>query len=187
MTQSRSFESVNDSILRESAGNVFQEIKILKEKNEELEEEITELDDTLDRLADQSSGLLVIQDEIIKYQKLTGESPIFGSGIVISFNGNLTMPWIIDFTNELWTAGAQAISINDIRITNDSAGLDTLPKGQILLNSTILSPPYVFSAIGDSSTMIGILELPGGIFDRFHAAFPEVEVKTEIKAVIQMN
>jgi uncharacterized protein YlxW (UPF0749 family) len=47
---------------------------------------------------------------------------------------------------ELWLAGAEAIAINDERITVSSAVLDI--GGSILLNSAYLAPPYKVAAIG---------------------------------------
>lgn len=186
-TQSRSFDSLNELIMRDSQSNIFQEIMILKEKNEDLGDEIDELSSTLEQLADQNLALFAIQEEISKYQKLIGDYPLFGPGIEITMNGEITAPWIIDLMNELLSTGAQAVSVNGIRITNSTAGFDVLPQGQILLNGTILSEPYVFGAIGKSSTIIDVLELPGGIFDRFEASFPGMKIETEMKEFIQMS
>ena len=60
-------------------------------------------------------------------------------------------------------------------------------KKQILLNGAILSSPFVCDVIGESSLVVNVLELPGGIMDRMETAFPEIEVSTEIKEVIQME
>jgi uncharacterized protein YlxW (UPF0749 family) len=47
---------------------------------------------------------------------------------------------------ELWLAGAEAISVNDERIVGTSAVLDI--GGSILVNSAYLAPPYEVKAIG---------------------------------------
>jgi uncharacterized protein YlxW (UPF0749 family) len=47
---------------------------------------------------------------------------------------------------ELWLAGAEAISVNDERIVGTSAVLDI--GGSILVNSAYLAPPYEIKAIG---------------------------------------
>ena len=51
----------------------------------------------------------------------------------------------------MFNSTAQAVSINGIRITNQTAGFDVLPKGQIFLNGSILTYPYIFEAIGEGS------------------------------------
>lgn len=66
MAQSRSFESANELLLRDSQSNIFQEIKIMREKNKDLNEEVKELELTLIQLADQNSALGVIEEQIQK-------------------------------------------------------------------------------------------------------------------------
>jgi len=187
VTQMRSFGEVNSMLIRDTQSNVFQEIKILKAKNEDLSNEIEELESTLEQLADQNLALQAIEEEIEKYKKLSGEDSIFGAGVTLTIDADLRTPWVIDLVNEFWNSGVQAVSVNGIRITNQAIGFDTYPQGQIFLNGAILSSPYVFSVIGEPSTIIGILELPGGIFDRLEDSLPEIVIKTEEKEIIQMD
>lgn len=184
--QGRSFDDVN-AILRDGANNIFQELMIMKDKNVALRMEIEGLEHTLEQLADRNSAISVIEEEIVKYKQLSGADPVFGPGAVISVDGNLSTPWVIDIINELFSVGAQAVSINGIRITNLSVGFDTLPQGQILINGSILKPPYVFYAIGDGTKLLEILELPGGIFDRMEATFPKIKIATSLKNVIRID
>jgi uncharacterized protein YlxW (UPF0749 family) len=58
---------------------------------------------------------------------------------------------------ELWLAGAQAISVNGERIVASTAVLDI--GGSILVNSAYVSPPYTISAIG-----------PADLYNRLRAA-----------------
>ena len=185
--QIRSYESVNELFSRDMSSNVFQEIKTLKDGNEDLRREVANLEDLTIQLADQNLALKAIEEEIKKHEKLHGKSPIYGPGLRIEINADISSQWLVDFINELFNSTAQAVSINSIRITNQTAGFDVLPKGQIFLNGSILTAPYVFEAIGEGSSILEILELPGGIFDRIEASFQEVEIKTELKELVEMN
>lgn len=185
--QSRSFETVSEQFLRDSQSNIFQEIKILKEKNEDLKKEIADLENTSRLLEDQNSALDAVQDQIDKYLKLSGRTAVFGPGLEISINGNLSTPWMIDLINEFFNSGADAVSVNGIRIVNRTVGFDTLPQGQILLNGSILSSPYIFNVIGESSTLKSILESPAGIFERLNSALPGLKIQTVSKEIIQME
>lgn len=187
MAQNRSFQSVSNILVRDNQGNVFQEIRILKAKNLDLRQEMEELEIELTQLDDQNLSLDVVDQEIEKYDKLSGDSPIFGPGLEISINGDVTMPWFIDLHNEFLMSGAEAISINDIRITNETAGFDTLPKGEILVHGQILAPAYVFKAIGDAEVMASALEVPGGFLSRLKNTFSDVEVVVEAKDVVYMQ
>ena len=185
--QSRSYKVADNLLARDMASNIFQEIKILKVTNNNLDTEIDNLQENLNQLTDQNSALSSIEKEIEKYEKLAGDSPIVGPGVTVTVNGELTKPWLIDMTNEFFNSGAQAVSINGIRLTNATMGFDTLPQGQVLLNGSILSSPYVFNVIGEPVTLIGIFELPGGIFDRVQGSFPKAAIQTERKEIIQIK
>ncbi len=187
VSQVVSFENLNEYFLRETQSNIFQEIKILKNKNEDLKQEISELEANIDKLTNQNSALNVIEEEITKYKKLTGLYPVFGSGLVVTIEGDLTTPWIIDLINDFFNSGAEAVSVNGIRITNKTAGFDTLPQGQILLNGSILSAPYVFHVSGDGLHIDNTLKLTGGIFNRLELTFPEITITTEKKEIIKID
>ncbi len=184
--QTRSFEDVNNLLLRDQESNIFQEIQILIDKNDELEEEVDSLEDTYTNISDQNFVLESIKEEIKKYQNLNGDKSIFGPGITVKLEDEITTPWITDLINDFFSSGAQAVSINGIRITNQTVGFDTLPQGQILLNGSILSAPYFFDVIGESEVLSEILELPGGIFDRLQNNFPDLKIDVSRKEVIQM-
>ncbi|MBT4917684.1 DUF881 domain-containing protein [Candidatus Peregrinibacteria bacterium] len=186
VTQIRSFSSVDDIIARNNQSNIFEEIRIINEKNAGLRKEIGELEVTVDKLNNQSSALEVIEAEIEKYKLLNGKSPIFGEGLAINIQGAISSAWMVDLVNEFYNAGAYAVSINGIRIVNDTLGFDSLPQGQIWFQGQILSPPYVFNVIGDNESILDILELPGGIFDRLNTTFSDISIAAEKKDVVQM-
>ena len=58
---------------------------------------------------------------------------------------------------ELWLAGAEAVSVNGERVTVSTAFLDI--GGSVLANSAYLAPPYKIAAIGSS-----------GLYDRVRAS-----------------
>lgn len=187
ISQGRSFTNVNNVISRDSKSNIFQEIKILKAKNKGISGEINDLERVLSNLSDQNLALDAIKKEIEKYKKLSGQFKIFGPGIEIKINKNISTAWIVDMVNELFLAGAQSVSVNNIRITNSTVGFDTLPQGQVLLNGSILSLPYTFKAIGEASDMTKILETPGGIFNRLDGAFLNLKIEVIKKNIIEME
>ena len=184
--QSRSFSNVSELGARDVRSNAFQEIQILKEKNEDLKKEIEELEDNLIQLSDQNKALESIEAEAEKYKKLSGGARIFGPGVEVTINKEISTVWMIDIINELFNSGAEALSVNGIRIVNSTAGFDTLPLGQTLLNGTILSAPYKFEAIGEPSTLIHVLEVPGGILSRVEKAFPQSVETIVARDVISM-
>src|SRR5690554_2382240 len=62
--------------------------------------------------------------------------------------------------NELWAAGAEAISINGERVVTQT-GLSCAGT-TILVDTKRIAPPYIIKAIGDKSTLKAALTMPGG-------------------------
>lgn len=185
--QIRSFQTVGGIFVRDTKSNAFQEIKVLKDKNEALEVEITELENILEQLSDQTNALEALEEQILRYEKLSGSESVFGPGLSIYITGDITTPWLIDLVNASFHSGAEAVSVNGIRIVNSTAGFDTLPQGQILLNGSILSSPYTVELIGEVSEMSDFLNIEGGIIQRMKSSFPETEVSVLGREIIQMN
>ncbi|MFC1656255.1 DUF881 domain-containing protein [Patescibacteria group bacterium] len=187
MTQARYYTSYVSSDGRDSSENVFRKIQILKTSNDELEDEIIDLEAQLEDLSNQALALESIDKDIKKNEIIAGEVSIHGPGIKLEFGTEISDIWLTDLTNELLASGAEAISVNNIRLTDSTVGFDTLPNGQIMLNSVILTPPYTFSAIGDKATLKQAIEAPRGILDRITGAFNEFEYTLEEKDRIEME
>ena len=76
--------------------------------------------------------------------------------------------------NELWIAGAEAVSINGQRVVATTGIRCPGPVTQI--NGVPTAPPYVIKAIGPSDTLEGALKLHGGVIDEFG---PYIDIKIQ--------
>lgn len=174
--QSKSVNQANAFYNRESRVNIFREIQIVKQSNQNLNDQVTQLQKELGDSTDKEQVLNGIKDEINKYQILSGELPAHGEGITIDINGDLEALWFTDLVNELNSAGSEAISINGLRVAPENIGFDTIPNGQILLGGDILTTPFHFEIIGDSKTLAGTVNQVGGILARIQAYKPEDQI-----------
>jgi uncharacterized protein YlxW (UPF0749 family) len=187
VTQARSFTDVTALVGRDSSADVFREIKILKTTNEKLSNEIKDLEDQLAKTSDSGKALQGIADEIKKYKLLAGRVDVKGPGIELTVNGDLKALWLTDIVNELFNAGAEAVSVNGIRLTDKTVGFDTIPSGQILLNSIILKKPFVFMAIGDKQVLRDALNQPQGILQRLDQSLGGVTIDLKQKDEVRME
>lgn len=187
VTQGKSMFDAKESIIRDSGSSVFQEIKILKDKNKALSKEVEELTNNLSDLSDMDLAVEAIKQDIEKFKKLSGKYPIFGSGVEVIISAQIQVPFIIDLVNELYNSGASAVSINGIRLSNLTSGIDVMPNGQLFIDSFVLSSPYKISALGDSKTITDILYASGGIVDRIKKTNPGLDIIVQSKDIIQMN
>ena len=72
---------------------------------------------------------------------------------------------LLRVVNELRAAGAEAIAINDQRVTGTSEIRCVGPT--VLVNEIRLAAPFVIKAIGNPQTLESSLKLRGGVLDNF--------------------
>ena len=184
--QSRSFIGVTIVNTRDSASNMFRELQILRDTNKGLMSETSSLEEVLVKTKDSSLSLKALEDEIRKFEIITGSVPIQGAGVRVSVPEGAEAEALVDLVNELFNAGAEAISLNGVRLSGQSFGLDGIPSG-ILMKGNILSTPYVIMAIGDSLTLENTLRQVGGYLRRYEKKHPGKTLKIERKDRIDME
>jgi uncharacterized protein YlxW (UPF0749 family) len=83
---------------------------------------------------------------------------------------------IIHIVNELWASGAEAIAINDYRITQDTSIFyaENEQNMSITVDNNNLTYPIIIKAIGDPNNLDKGLTMPGGIMDNLslYRAYP---------------
>jgi len=134
---------------------IRQKIGEIETKNAVLESEILILNHDLTQVLKERE-----KKEIIKLSKLTGTHKKQGKGIIITLSdsdnpvgdnespnfGMVHNTNLLDIINYLWAGGAQAISVNDQRITARTAISCIGPT--ILVNKTRIAPPFVIKSAG---------------------------------------
>lgn len=88
-----------------------------------------------------------------------GSSPVRGPGVEITLEGAVTATDLRIVVNELWYAGAEAVAINDQRLTVASAVNSV--DGVLQVNYRPLGAPVVVRALGDSETLADRVEAGG--------------------------
>jgi uncharacterized protein YlxW (UPF0749 family) len=90
---------------------------------------------------------------------------------------------VLRTVNELWNAGAEGISVNNLRV---GPGSNFRCVGTtILVDSQKISTPVVIRAIGDPKLMYGAMNLPDGELDEVRSTDPNM-VKVEIAKKLHM-
>ena len=187
IVQAKSFEDVSEVISRNTRMDVFREIQILKTTNKNLEDETDELEKQLEKITNNQEALESVREEIGKYRILTGRVDISGPGVSLKVDGDIKAIWLTDIVNELFSSGAEAVSVNTIRLTNNAIGFDTIPNGQLLLNGVILGQPYMIDAIGDKTVLENALSQPEGIIERMGRSLDDVKIELLQKDFVKME
>lgn len=116
------------------------------------------------------------QEQLTALQVLAGTVPVSGPGISLTVtdpSGNVGYDTMIDIVQELRDAGAEAITVNDLRVGVASAFAEK--NDEVTLDGTALRPPFEVQAIGQPATLEGGLKIPGGALDTL-AALKDVSV-----------
>lgn len=161
------------------------EINSLKAEKKALQTEIEELEKKLDHITNSASQESVyienLREDIQRYKAFLGQTKLSGAGIVITLDepqsdGGLAYDYrlILELMNELRASGAEAISVNEQRITNYSE--IRLVGRQLNINYVPLTVPYVIKVIGDYDTLNGAITQRFGIIPKFrsHGYYAEV-------------
>jgi uncharacterized protein YlxW (UPF0749 family) len=129
------------------------------------------------RAARGREALASLAADLADARMLAGLTPLRGPGIIVTIadsnrplrpgeDPNLVLIHYSDVhavVNALWAAGAEAVAVNDERLTGQS-GISCVGT-TILCNTRRLAPPYRIAAIGDPQALRAAAEARGGILD----------------------
>jgi uncharacterized protein YlxW (UPF0749 family) len=96
---------------------------------------------------------------------LTGRLPAEGPGIVVTLTepgGSIRPLTLLNFLEELRNSGAEAVQLNDQRLTASSYFVAPADGDGVVVDGTTLHAPYRWIVIGDADVMATALEIPGG-------------------------
>ena len=171
-----------------SAGDLTTLIANLTTHNQQLATEEATLRTRLSDL--QASGtqhakiMASIRDELSRLRRWAGFDPVRGRGVRITIDGPIGAHGLNDLVNELRAAAAEAIAIEDVRITEADVVAD-LPDGLGVENRALDAPITVW-AIGNPQVLTASLTRVGGIIGRIQVSQPDVTVAVAQQDVIDL-
>jgi len=115
-----------------------------------------------------------IRDELSRVRRWAGFDAVHGRGVRMTVGGPIGAHGLNDLLNELRAAGAEAIAVEDARIT-ESDVIASLPDGLAVENRS-LDSPVTIRAIGNPQVLTAALTRVGGIIGRIQVSQPEVTV-----------
>lgn len=152
-------------------------IEELTQENQQLQQDKTKLATALSESG--AEKLQTLNRELQAANTFAGFTPLQGSGVIVTLNDSPLKPnpaWpyvqedyiihdmhIFAVVNELRVAGAEAIAINDQRLSARSAIRCEGPT--VRVNYTQVGVPLEIRAIGDPQALASGLEMLGGLLD----------------------
>lgn len=173
--------------------DVHARLEAVSDYNTSLSHEISHVDASIVRLQNNAlrkgGAVAQMQRQINAAKILSGSSKVIGEGVTVSisdgqirganFQQFLTHDWDLrSVVNELFAAGAQAVSINQARITATTAIFCVGPV--VNVGGQRLGSPFVVQAIGNPIVLSAALSLPGGVLDVLKAANRGLNISTPL-------
>lgn len=152
-----------------------------KEENEALRKQLADFRGRVDKLeSDQAAGVKgakALEESLQEARVLAGLVPVRGPGVIVTLNDSPNLNPdetnkdviessmvhyrdILDVVNELFSSGAEAISVNDQRIVATS-GI-RCAGATILVNAVHVQRPFRIAAVGNASVLAESLKEQGG-------------------------
>lgn len=176
------------------------QLKAVKSANDEAQQQLAKITASLTAYEKQTAGsngnLKQLQQQLEDERILAGLTPVTGPGVTVTImdgiaTGNdveqvLTHDWNVrSVVNELFTAGAEAVSINGYRVVATSG---VFCRGPVVsVNDHRLGAPFTVTAIGDPQALKSALTIQGGIIDLLRAnglrvSDPQIEQSVNMPA-----
>jgi uncharacterized protein YlxW (UPF0749 family) len=111
------------------------------------------------------SDLDISEEDLRRISAFGGLIPVQGQGIRIQAEGSFDEVAVNDLIHELRNAGAEAIAIDDIRITARSVAVRG--TSAIAIDGVPIGPTFEVRAIGSPDGLLAAIERPGGILSLF--------------------
>jgi uncharacterized protein YlxW (UPF0749 family) len=163
------FDDVNDETAKIAA-----EVAKLRDENTKLQ----------NVMGDKNKESKLLNDSLQEVKLFAGLTEVEGPGLSITLRDarrsranaldadSMTIHDIdvLKVVNELWNAGAEAVSVNNQRIT---AGSNIRCVGAVIyVDNVHVAPPIVIRAIGEPQTLKGGMDLPMSILDELRSVDP---------------
>jgi uncharacterized protein YlxW (UPF0749 family) len=186
MIQFRTQGRIAKAQLADSSADQATIIASLYDANVELRREAEKLlaqRDDFQRSLDQSD-LDHMVSELNKLRVFNCQSEVTGPGLELRIATEIRPEYAQDLINELRNAGAEALAVNGLRITVNSAV--TAYQGQVVINGTLVEAPVVVQAIGSPDTLDRALDRKGGMISYLRNTYPGVEITLTKQAAVTL-
>jgi uncharacterized protein YlxW (UPF0749 family) len=110
------------------------------------------------------SALGVSQEDLRRITAFAGLAGVDGQGIVMTVEGSLDAIALNDLVNELRNAGAEAIAVDEVRITASSVATEGPRSLQI--DGVDIGKRFTLRAIGSPDGLVSAIQRPGGIISQ---------------------
>jgi uncharacterized protein YlxW (UPF0749 family) len=111
-----------------------------------------------------------LEADLARIRAWSGTTPVEGQGITITVTGLIGGDGIEDVLNELRNAGAEAISVDGVRVVGGAVVAGA--PGSLSIDNHAIGETFEIRAIGSPQILTGTLTRTGGVIAQVGAAYP---------------
>ena len=171
LIQVKTVSQVNETDIENlRTSELSEQLSSWKSKYEEVSAELKDTNskilDYTTKIEDNEEAFELLEAELEKSRLILGKTDVVGDGVVITLSdgeNKIEASDLIELVNDLWFAGAEAISINGVRIVNMTEFVDVAGYIIVKPRQRIVSP-YVVKVIGDQTYLTSTLSLKNSGF-----------------------
>lgn len=171
-------QNVGDGLQSLSTQELTVLVGNLNDRNAQLRTEVATLQQESDGLqaakARGESSVDALRSDLAQLQAWSGLVSVSGPGVRLTIAGPIAGEGVMDLLNELRDSGAEAMSVQGIRVVPDTVVAGS-PHALSVLDEPI-PDPFTIDAIGSSETLTGSLTRVGGIVAQLAATYPDAIV-----------
>lgn len=194
-TDITSIEMMRETELRSELANWKNKYEDINKKLEETNKKLEEYKETSNE--NKNASVLLI-DELKQARKNLGLTDVVGPGIIVTlrdsengqtddiegYNRRISVYDLLQLINELKLAGAEAIEINGVRITNKS-DIALIMDKFIRIDGHNVNSPYVVKAIGDPTALkSGLMQKNSGYIDKIIKPYDKIATVEESNQIV---
>lgn len=164
------YEPLNINTMKDTNLKIMTLKADIKSINEELDKQNKKLENLEKLINNDEDFLKFLNDEKVFYEMISGDVDLEGAGIVLSIveekvdrevrrTDVIHDSDLLRIINDLRVAGAEAISINDLRVYSRTGIKCNGPV--VRLNGRTKGAPFIIKAIGNSDKLYSAMKSPG--------------------------
>ena len=173
---------------QERLSDMTQRLQSLEEEKSALEDKISEQEKQIQAYEEEEETDEMLQQSLQEARNFAGLTTAYGPGLMLTMTDGAIRSGdsnayvihaedILAVINELWSAGAEAISINGERVVSTTA--ITCAGSIIHVNDVRVAAPFEILAIGDAAVMESALTFSGGVVDNLKPWGIQIEMKAQ--------
>jgi len=187
-TQFRSQDVYSRSLQLETPSSLTTLVANLSERNNALREEIFDLrlrvESAQDAVASGKGTLSEGERQLTQLKVFTAQSAASGPGISVKIEGAFDERALSDLVNELRNAGAEAISVNEMRVGPRS--YFTAAPSAIAVDGRSLRGPWMIRAIGSPEVIYVAMTRTGGIIGQFELIYARTRFSVSKESALDL-